>query len=257
MRARPLAGVAFVTAAVSLTAACGGGDGGSPSSGIDKAVSVTKGEGTATFSVAYKEAGRPLIHGAGAVDFPSYRGKSTMDFGGGPPYRSVWDSSGVYVSTAGITLLRGERTLKKPPQHWVKAPAGYEFQLVGPLKMLDLPRVIDLLGIGDERDVGRQQGFRHFKGSLAFDRFVKVFLPPFIGKALLDPNHAPVPVEAWVDSTNHIRRISYSVPALAQDARAARATFVLRDFGRPVDVSLPPADDVIDIRSLDPVGGSG
>jgi hypothetical protein len=247
MRAELVAGV-LVTAVASVMVGCGGS---AKSSGIGRAVSQTKGEKTATYSILYKEAGGPPTKGSGAVDFSSYQGRSILRFTRGRPYESIWDLSGIYSKTAGITLLRAGRRLASPRQHWVKAPAGLDFHLVGPLKMLDLSRAVDLLRVGDLRDVGRQRSLEHYKGSVAFDRFVKVFLPPSAGKPLLTGEHASVPVEAWVDSGNLVRRIAYQIPALQTDSPAAHATFDLRNFGKPVDVAPPPADDVIDVRLLD------
>src|SRR4029079_3244003 len=124
---------------------------------------------TATFSLSYKENGEPAASGMGAVDFKAYRGKSTLHFASGHAYRAVWDISGIWANTAGLTLYRGNQRLAKPRQRWVKSPEGFQLELVGPLKMLDISRAVDLLVIGEERDVGSQAGLEHFKGAVAFN----------------------------------------------------------------------------------------
>lgn len=60
----------------------------------------------------------------------------------------------------------------------------------------------------------------------------------------------PIPVEAWIDAQNRPVKLTYTMPLGNQ---TVVTTLQYSDFGTPVNVQAPPANEVRDISSL--VGG--
>lgn len=70
-----------------------------------------------------------------------------------------------------------------------------------------------------------------------------------------------LPCEAWLDDDGRLRRLRYTLaldqsPTMGTAAGSGEVetTVEYYDFGRPVDVAPPPADQVTDVDAL---GGSG
>ena len=58
-----------------------------------------------------------------------------------------------------------------------------------------------------------------------------------------------IPVDVWVDGENQVRRMEMTMTMPNTDTRILART-ELHDFGTDVDVSPPPADDVMDMTDL-------
>jgi hypothetical protein len=54
-----------------------------------------------------------------------------------------------------------------------------------------------------------------------------------------------LPIDVWVDSQGLVRKVLYAQRAGANDVRV---TMDLHDYGKPVTVKPPPADEVVDFR---------
>lgn len=75
----------------------------------------------------------------------------------------------------------------------------------------------------------------------------------------------PLPAEAWIDDDGFVRRFTVSfdlaqLSGVAPDAEASGVlteTIELYDLGEPVDIVLPPADQVTELDVTDLLGGSG
>jgi hypothetical protein len=52
-----------------------------------------------------------------------------------------------------------------------------------------------------------------------------------------------LPIDVWVDGTGFVRKVQYAQRAAGKDVKV---TMNLHDYGKPVKVSPPPADEVID-----------
>lgn len=75
----------------------------------------------------------------------------------------------------------------------------------------------------------------------------------------------PIPAEAWIDDDGYVRRfsISFDLAELGEVHEGADATGVitetieLYDFGKPVDIAVPPADQVTTLDLANLFGGTG
>ncbi len=62
-----------------------------------------------------------------------------------------------------------------------------------------------------------------------------------------------IPLDVWLDAEQRVRKLELAFeltdPGSDEQARTAM-TIELFDYGEPLDVSLPPADDVVDVATL-------
>lgn len=63
----------------------------------------------------------------------------------------------------------------------------------------------------------------------------------------------PFPVDVWLDASGLVRKLSLSVeatePSTSRSSKVSMS-FELWDYGRTVDIELPPASQVVDASSL-------
>jgi hypothetical protein len=57
-----------------------------------------------------------------------------------------------------------------------------------------------------------------------------------------------LPLDVWVDGNGYIRKVSYDEHAGRR--QAATVTMELHDFGRPVAITAPPSDSVVDLTRM-------
>jgi hypothetical protein len=70
---------------------------------------------------------------------------------------------------------------------------------------------------------------------------------------LLDRAGAPtIPVDVWLDAEGRVRKYTMQVDGSSFGARSSTVavTYEFYDFGEPVDISAPPADEVADLGSM-------
>jgi LppX_LprAFG lipoprotein len=53
-----------------------------------------------------------------------------------------------------------------------------------------------------------------------------------------------LPIDVWVDGKHFVRKVQYAQSA---GGKAVKVTMTLHDYGKPVAVSPPPADEVVDL----------
>jgi len=57
-----------------------------------------------------------------------------------------------------------------------------------------------------------------------------------------------LPLDVWVDGNGYIRKVRYDEHAGRR--QAAKVTMELHDFGKPVAISAPPSDSVVDLTKM-------
>ena len=57
-----------------------------------------------------------------------------------------------------------------------------------------------------------------------------------------------LPVDVWVDENGYIRKVSYDEHAGRR--QAAKVTMELHDFGKPVPITAPPSNSVVDLTKM-------
>ena len=121
----------------------------------------------------------------------------------------------------------------------------------------------------------RGVGTTHYRATLDLGKSVNVAtVPPQLRSALKrllakDGGNAPtIPADVWVDAEGRLRRLTLSIDlsafagaaggsAAPSGSAAVTVSIDLYDFGVPVDVQAPPADQVTQLPGLGGLGGFG
>ena len=64
---------------------------------------------------------------------------------------------------------------------------------------------------------------------------------------------AGIPVEIWIDGDQQVRKLTFSIDAKQPGtSQSVKASFEveLYDYGKSLDITLPPADQVVDAATL-------
>jgi hypothetical protein len=136
-----------------------------------------------------------------------------------------------------------------------------DFTTNDPRKMLDFLRAaseqIETVGTEELRGVGTT----HYRATVNLADYEKLapaskreelrsMLGEMIGQTGLDE----IPVDVWLDELGLVRRLHMSFTDTqpgTTDSVQATMTFELYDYGKVVDVELPPAAEVVDAAALD------
>jgi len=261
-----------------LMAACGGG--GTPASVtlVRDAPKKTTDARTSRMEVVIERPGAqpdsqsPPIKITGEADYQAHRGHMLIDlsqFGlPGPPIDAVFDNATVYEkfpSALGAAL--------PPGKSWVKVDLATAGQSIG----------VDASGLSQSQAGDPSQTLDYLRG--ASDNITRVGTEDVRGtqtthyRAVVDLNKAAAqsptardaikstvkllgsstqPVDVWVDTDGRVRRMKYTVDLSKSKVPTSTAgvpgsvTFTLElfDFGLPVQAQLPPADQVVDLSTL-------
>ena len=171
----------------------------------------------------------------------------------------VTDGSDVYVKLGGLATILGATS----NQTWIKVSGDSAAAGAVGIPLGDGTEVLKLLEqAGDVKAVGTEQvrgtDTTHYQGTLdvaaalsqasAEDR---AKAESELGKVGIDPSAATVPVDVWIGTDDGlVRRVQLGVHGLettsssAPGAVAGTFTLELFDFGQPVDITVPPADQV-------------
>jgi hypothetical protein len=113
-----------------------------------------------------------------------------------------------------------------------------------------------LLASGDVKKIGTDTiggvETTHYRAVIDMTRAAKVPAPQRKQlRQLLKGMHGSAPVDVWIDADGRVRResMSFDYGAGLQNAQASM-TMDFTDFGAPVDVAVPAADEVTDMSSL-------
>jgi hypothetical protein len=136
----------------------------------------------------------------------------------------------------------------------VGAPLGDGTEI---LKLLD--QAGDLQTVGTEQVRGADT--THYRGNLdlasalaevSADERAKA--ESELGKVGIDPSMATVPVDVWIGTDGLVRRVQIGVQGLESTASTTAGndlggTFTMEfyDFGQPVAITVPPADQVFEV----------
>ena len=156
---------------------------------------------------------------------------------------------------------------------WVRIDAGATAKAQGfdldqlkqftendPRKTLDYLRAVagEIVPVGREEVRGDEA--THYKATidlLEYENLVpaaqRAKLGPALDQAVQQTGLRYVPVDLWVDDEGLVRKLTMSLsmqdPASAQRAEASMS-FEMFDYGKPVEIELPAAEDVADASTL-------
>jgi hypothetical protein len=274
---RRLAAIGLLGLLGLLAAGCGGG--GTPASVVllRDAPKKTSDARTSRLEVVIESAGAqnggqaPPIKIAGEADYQAHRGHMLIDlsqFGlPGPPIDAVFDNATVYEKfppALAATLPSGKS--------WVKVDLAAAGRKVGvdvnalsqgqagdPSQTLDYLRGAssDIKKVGSEDVRGTQA--THYRAVVDLNKAAAE--SPKASEAIKSTikllGTATQPVDVWVDAEGRVRRMKYAVdlskskvPTSTGVPGSVTFTLDLFDFGVPVQATLPPADQVVDLGAL-------
>jgi LppX_LprAFG lipoprotein len=262
---RPLLLLPLLSALVA-TVVTGCGSGGALS--LDPvAAAATKTASEQTFKVEYSMdmtmmGMKMSFGGTGAFDGDRNVAQMTVDLsklplpsGANQPATIVFTGGVMYMK---MPFLSSELANGKP---WVKfdlrtaaKSAGIDlgsFGAVDPKQGLQ-----QLLASGDAKKVGTEtiDGVEttHYHAAIDPSRVANVPAPQRRKlRQILKGMNGSAPVDVWIDGDGRVRRetMSFDYGAGLQNAQAS-VTMDFTDFGAPVDVTVPAADEVTDLSSL-------
>jgi hypothetical protein len=213
----------------------------------------------------------------GSYNFTTKQGEETStltapEFTAPLSVDTVEDGTGVYLKLpAELAALTGA---SKP---WVKVDTN---QALSQSSGLDLNSLLSTQGdpanqlsmlsaaTKDSTVVGKEQvrgePTTHYHATLDFQQAAAAETDP-AKKASLTKlgqyyNNQTIPVDVWIDSSNRVRKIVFSIntsdlsfqstsTTAQSQATTLDVTLEFYDFGTPVNVTVPPADQVNDITS--------
>lgn len=222
------------------------------------------------------------ITGEGAFDFAGRQGVFTINF---PPTAGIQLGQLEAVSTGTTTFLKvppslasglGGKTWLKVDVNQVGQSVGVDFNSLSQGSSGDPTQSLQLLqGAGaDIVEVGKEQvrgeAVTHYRGTLDLNKAATAAPPEQQQnyQKLAQLYAQPLPVDIWIDGDSRVRKLTSALDlakinlppqataAASEAAAAAKPTGTLTyttelfDFGTPVSVTVPPADQVIDLAQL-------
>jgi hypothetical protein len=246
---------------------------------VSRAPEATVGAHTAAVTIHVElhggGAGDLTFDGAGGTDFRTRRATITMDLGGllkgvgagGVDGRvtTLTDGTALYLRSALFDQALGAAAAG----HWLKvdlakvgATAGVDLSQLPQTGGSDPAQQLALLeGVseGGVHEVGDRKV--HGVDTTEYRARVDLAKAAKAAKGITDPKAfqrfvdqlgaRTIDVSVWIDHDDHVRRVTVPVPVgQAAGGGTASMTVDFDHFGDPVDVAIPPADQVVDLQQL-------
>jgi hypothetical protein len=257
-----------------------------PAEALKQAAQNTTQVGTAKVSMTFSVTGVPGLNTAtlnmdGAVDATKKQSSFSLDLSqltaalpsaqqagvsailGDGKMQVITDGGDVYLQLGNLSSLLGAAT----GQSWLKvsADSGTADAVGAPLgdgteilKLLDQAGGLKVVGTEQVRGVDTT----HYQGSLdlasalaevSADQRAKA--ESELGKVGIDPSMASVPVDVWIGNDGLVRRVQIGVSGLQPTTPSTATsgdlggtlTMEFYDFGQPVNITVPPADQVFTV----------
>lgn len=266
------------------------GCGAEEAAGVDVAQAATKtaAKKTAKVTMTFRGSGMGLpvplnVTANGVTALDAAKGTLTMDFG---PLLQLAGAPAGGDSKLEMRFGNGSAVYVKPPalpgleipggKSWVSADLeqlgeafGFDTKALGALLNVDPSSQLKAFDAAKGlKEVGKEQvdgvETTHFKGTLKLSDYVAA-LPADQRKAAQDALKQleglggdqgfdqPTPVELWVDDEGVLRRMVSTGKVPGQKGVPGgtfKVDYRLSDFGTPLDLTPPPADDTYDVTGL-------
>ncbi len=214
----------------------------------------------------------------GAMDFAGKKMSMSMDMSqmaalGGEAFGSSSDMKTETVIDGLVMYMKAPflQTILKSDKPWIK----FDMESIGKQQGLDLSslmsydpsqltRFVDYLrGSKDMQVVGHEQvrgiATTHYQGNIDFDAYLKA-LPAdqraAARKALDNVSKLGKPVyslfDVWIDGQQRIRRekFDYSIDVANSGSMEAAFSIDFFDYDVPTSITVPPADQTVDLEQL-------
>ncbi len=244
--------VAIDTAKVSLTVSATGLPGSSGPAAVTAEGAIDTVNGRAQLSVDLSQAAAGLPEIAGGVLGSLGDGRLEV----------VADGSDAYLKIGTLASLFGATS----DQAWVKLTGDGTADTAKGSIVADGTEILNLLGrAGDVTTVGtetvRGVATTHYRGTLdvaaALDQVgadEQAQAKDQLAQLGIDPKDVNIPVDVWIGEDDLVRRVQVGVDGsqfagteVPTGGVNATITVELYDFGAPVDITIPPADQVFTV----------
>jgi hypothetical protein len=268
-RRAALIGMVVVLAVVA--AACGSGDGGQAAVSIKTlraAVSNTQAAQSSRFTldVSVNAAGHDVkIHGSGVTTADNKTGQFTFDI---PLFGSVearMVDGTMYMNLGSLGALSGKLPEGK---QWVsvsldalKSQAGSDLgslfdqtQQSGPTQGLEYLQGLsgDVVKVGDDTVAGAHA--THYRASIDYAKVAAKLPDSSSALAGKLAKLGTVPADVWINDDDRVVKMHFNVDGGAfgggTGTGTADFTMEITDFGVPVNVEAPPADQTVDLSGM-------
>jgi len=264
---RRAAVIGMVIALAVVAAACGSGGGGAAVSikTLQAAVSNTQAAPSSRFTLDVSTAGAGHdvnVHGSGVTTADHKTAQITFEIPMlGSVEARIVDGT-MYMNLGSLGALSGKLPEGK---QWVsisldalKSQAGSDFgslfgqtQQNGPTQGLEYLQGLsgDVTKVGDDTIAGAHA--THYRASIDYAK-VAAKLPPSSALAGKLAKLGVVPADVWINDDDRVVKMHFNVEGGAFGGGAGTADFTMEitDFGVPVDVQAPPADQTVDVSGL-------
>jgi hypothetical protein len=264
MPRRPPALLAVLALVAALLAACGGDDGSQEPEGALAAAAVKTAEAGSAKVVlrgSASAAGRRVpISGDGTMDFDDPRARlrlgTELPAVGRVDVDTLLDGTNLYVRAGGLTsLLLGGRSWAKIDLSEAAAARGAGLDWLGDLARSGGPGqwLAWLALTGNPREVGSATvggaDTTHFRAEVDATRLART-VDPDVRRSLEALGVGRVPVEAWIDGDDLVRRLRVVIRREARPRLGLDLTMEFSDFGARVAATPPAEGDVRDVTAL-------
>jgi hypothetical protein len=219
--------------------------------------------------------GSITITGEGAFDYPGRQGAFTMNVPQLGQVEAVSTGSTIYQKFPPQLAARlGGKPWLKIDLNQAGQAAGIDFNSLSQASSGDPTQALQFLrGAGaDMVEVGKEQvrgeAVTHYRGTVDMNKAAAAAPPEQqqTYQKLAQIYAQPLPVEVWIDGDGRLRKMTYAVdlsrlnlPPEATEGQKPTGnlnfTIELFDFGTPVSVTVPPADQVTDFAQLTAAAG--
>jgi hypothetical protein len=262
---RILGALAGAVAVVAVVAALLAPSNGTVLDPVAEAANATTAAGTAEFGLAghVTAAGRTIpINGSGAIDMRSQRMRMSMSFpipGVGPMQTdALFDGSTLYMHLPEALAQRiplGKSWMKIDVAALAKSNGIAPGQLTAPTQGNPADFLKALKAVGSSRKLGTENiggvATTHYRATIdpkkALDQIPDKQSADALKQVLGSSGLGSIPIDAWVDRAGRVRRESMKFDAAGT---SMDMTVSFTRFGVPVDITPPPADQVLDAGKL-------
>lgn len=274
--------LAFTTIVTLLWAGCGSPSGGGGADALQMiAASSTRTQAAGTASVEMTidmEAMGQKVHmvGRGQNDVDAQRSQMTMEMDS--EMAPIQGSIEIVTDGTKVYMKYPEGTLGLPGKAGGKPWAMFDAESMGGAGGLngfsglgqpgsgDPTQYLEFLkGVsGDVETVGTEDvrgvGTTHYKATLDFEKVIeqasseaKAELDASLDQFKSQLGTTEMPMEVWIDDDGLMRRMAMSFSAGTEEESGSFSmtmTIEMFDFGKPVDIQIPPASDVTDVSEM-------
>jgi hypothetical protein len=288
MRPAALTATVLLAALAFVAAGCGGGSSKSSLTPLelvaDAATKTTKAD-SAKIHMAMTETLGPIgpltITADGVSDTATHSAQMSMDLssiaqlagkGAGDP--SQWKGDVIVDGSNGglVEYMRLPALSKFMPgaKPWLKL----DLAKLGKKQGIDFSQLLQAAGNGDPtqalqmiqsvgnvQKVGTEQvdgvDTTKYAGTIDPQKLGAKFAAAGVGKLMKELGTTPIPVSVWVDGSGYVRKVEESMSMQVPNSGTLdlKMSFELSDFGTPVNVTPPPADQTTDLSKLIPQAG--